>query len=199
MRTRWAVLMVAIVVCCAGSAFASGPQIGIGDPTCPGTGPYTQFLTIPPDSFTIHPNSSGGGYFGICNQTGTTWHTIDLFGSTPTSFLPNCYFIGTPTEFTSCVVNGTTASFDIHLSGGTGLSSFCGGTDRNQDRNSQGDDDSPSGCLLIIDLNNTQNSTDPNEAGGFNTLTGTVNAPEPAAFVLFGTGLLGVWEYRRRK
>ena len=198
LKTRWAVLIIAVVVGCAASAFASGPQIGIGDPNCnswnSSLGPLLYVNSS--NQFSVQANSIGGGFFGICNQSGSLWTTIDiryigdLSGVTCTS-----------TVFNSCVIDTTT---------------FAGITDilfSNPKNGSNGDSGGiPDNQLMTVNLDsnctptstNNCNNNDGDWPGGqvlYGGANGPANipTPEPATAILLTSGSAALMYYRRRR
>lgn len=201
MNMRWAVFLVAVFFSFCGFASAGtvGPQIGIGDPTCPSdVSPFTSFQHIfSGNTFSVVPNSSGGGYFGICNQTGTTWSTLQVTALT-TGTLTTADVHIYNSVFSTFSLAPITGGYKIDFSGGPGVGSFCGDVPVTFEQ------PTPSGCLMTLNLNsdldgNNNQVTDPNGAGDWTAVSVVTNVPEPTSLALLGSGLLCVWQYRRRR
>ncbi len=196
MKTRWVVVVLLVVLGCSLSAFA-GPQIGIGDPNCASWdskdfGPLQNVGTS--NSFTLTTNSTGGGFFGLCNKTGVLWSTVDI--KVLTSFTPTDVKC-TSTVFNSCVVTTIDGGLDLFFS--------------ETQTESQGDSGGiPKNQLMTVNLSTDCDPATTNCAnaggdwGGDVTFYGgtnqdaTIPTPEPAAIVLMSTGL-GAEYFRRRR
>ncbi len=99
MRTRWAVLLLTVVMVSAISAFAGSPTMGVLDPTCNASnntnnGDVTYDFGITTPGSVILPNitssPNGGGVFIFCNLTQSTWDTAEFatnnFGNFASAF-----------------------------------------------------------------------------------------------------------------
>lgn len=200
MKTRWAILLAAIVVCCSLSAFA-GPTIIIGDPSCntwnSNLGPLISVTSS--NTFSVTSNQLGGGYFGICNNTGTIWNFVDMKFLT-TTIQPGDIDCST-SVFGACTVTAFNGGIDLLFS-----------TPPNT--NCQGDSCGiPKDQLMTVDLNTGGcipknpgdcSNNDGDWPSGLTFYAGTnqdavIPTPEPTTFAMLGVGLLGVWQYRRRR
>jgi hypothetical protein len=95
---------VAILVLCTSSAFA-GPQIVISDPLCTGSSSEIS-LTSPGYSFTF---SNGQASLTFCNNTTTTFTSLNFTISSATQFDLGGFYCGAPDDhtvaaFDSCLV-----------------------------------------------------------------------------------------------
>lgn len=194
MRMRWVVLLAAIVVGCSLSAFA-GPQIGIGDPSCNSwdytLGPLINVNTS--NQFNITTNLVGGGFFGVCNQTGVIWNTVDI-KFIAGSFTPNDITC-TSTVFDVCDKSETNGVIDL----------FFYITQTNSNGDSGG---IPKNQVMTINLYSNCNPetttctqgewpADFTLYGGTNT-DAVIPTPEPVSLALLGTGMIGLLLRRRR-
>jgi hypothetical protein len=200
MRTRWAVLVVAFVIGCSLSAFA-GPGIVIGDPSCntwnTANGPLINVSTA--NSFSLTTNQIGGGYFGVCNQSGQQWNFVDF------KFLadlqPGDITCDGSDVFQNCSITAFTGGIDILFFNPPGT-------------NCNGDNCGiPKDQLMTINLNKNgciptaRNSCSNNDGDwpSFLTIFGGTNqsavipTPEPTTMALLGAGLIAVVRFRRRK
>ena len=179
----------AILACCFAFALITvqaraniDPSIGLGDPTCYGDPPnnYTG------GTLTFSSNSAGGGFVTFCNDTGHTLTFVDVkFINTPGYVLGDINCVSTA-GYTCTETFGSTIDLLFTLTSGHGIR----------------DDHT-----FTFNLNNNQGLTDPNGIGGWGSsqtffAAGNQSAtviPEPASMLLVGSGLLGLWQLRRRR
>ena len=142
-----------------------------------------------PFDFTV--NSSGGGVFAFCNETGSIWKSVDLKVSFWNGFV-NTPFNCTSNIFLSCGATVDNGIIDIFFS------------DPKKDDCNGEDCGVPKNFFLVIDLNNAESGTGDWLPGL--TFTGAdVNAPtpppppvpEPSTLLLVGSGAMAVWRRRR--
>lgn len=195
MKMRWALLIIAVVVGCTVSAFAAGPQIGVGDPNCSSwNSSLGPLIYVNSNQFSVETNILGGGYFGVCNQSGSIWTTVDFkFNGTLSDIF--CY----SDVFASCSVTTLSGVTDIFFSDPkNGSHGDAGGIPDNQ--------------LMTINLDTNCTPTANNDCSGndgdwpanfdlYGGANGPANipTPEPATAILLTSGGVALWYRRRRR
>lgn len=162
-------------------ATPADPQV-IFDTIIPGV-PVT-----PVDAFSFHANGNGGGVFNFENVSGNDWVGMDFFVSLPPGTEIGC---GPAPFFAVCEVTSTNMpngmamydiGFDEPLTGGISDTEGFG-----------------------LDMNNpidNHPNLDPNGVGGWGAfasleVVATTTAPEPASFLLLGSGIVAIGAFRR--
>ena len=224
MRTRWVVVLLALTLGSAISAFAGSPTMGVLDPSCNKNTPGVidvdnsfvngSHVTLP--SLT---SINGGGTFTYCNLTQLYWTQVDFntsnFGGfasgvwtfngsasdpTGTPIACNAGFGQSDQSFLQCTVTITSTSVDINFSGVNGSPGQ--GNDILGIRNNHTMTVTLNTGYCQTGVNGCQNGGDwVNPNGGPITLAGSANgvpAPEPASLLLLGTGI-GAVLLRQRK
>ncbi|MGZ4835555.1 MAG: PEP-CTERM sorting domain-containing protein, partial [Terriglobales bacterium] len=95
-----------------------------------------------------------------------------------------------------CTITKNGDQFDLLFSGGTGIPASCEG-DENAPTEPGGDLEDF--CLMTVNLNTNGSTTTTGGDWDSIVLSGRADVPEPATFALLGSGLAGLWQYRRRR
>lgn len=199
---------LALIVCCFSFVFLAlsaradvmDPTMSMGDPNCHASPVQTTNVSGP---FFVSP-VGGGGVFAFCNKSGVLWSTFDVVVPVAPGIDQNsvaCHVTGSPAPFGPCTVSLIGSFVDIFFSAnGTSCSGNACGI--------------PNNFYLLVDLNNpcppetecvpsgtwpdsTVLTFDPNGHAGDAIAFAPV--PEPASLLLLSTGLLAVWQFRRRR
>ncbi|HEU5452051.1 MAG TPA: PEP-CTERM sorting domain-containing protein [Terriglobales bacterium] len=189
------------------------PTIGIADPSCSSWNPaWGPLLTVTDgNAFTFSPNN-GGGFFGFCNQTSAQWTQLDIMlpATGPDFNYTTADITCTGGIYTFCdktlLENGYIDLF-LHDPNNQTSASDPGGVhighfltiNLNDDQCDPTNPDTKS-CTPLGSWANDVLFTGLGNGGPGSAINAPVQSvPEPAAILLVGSGLAGLWELRRRK
>ena len=168
--------------------FAAGAQATPIDPHIKFGTAVAGVPTTPVDAFSWQANSNGGGVFNFQNLTGNSWVGVDVFVTLPSDTPINCE----PAPFFRA------CEFSSKPSSTPGMSVFDIGFNEPEDGGIKNK------AVFSVNMNDPIDdhpNLDPNGKGGWGANTmltaETTVTPEPASFLLLGSGVVLIGAMRR--